>query len=61
MIWASMLQIRKHEYFGFLDFIILFVGILPLYAIDLGDVSLFAYSSFTFLVMFVSDVLYQFE
>jgi len=32
MIWASTLQIRKHEYFGDLEFIILFVGILPLYA-----------------------------
>ena len=57
MIWASTLQIRKHEYFGDLDFIILFVGILPMYAINLGAVSLFADSLFTFLVMFVSDVL----
>jgi len=55
MIWASTLQIRKHEYFGGLDFIILFVGILPLYAINLSDVSLFIDSSFTFLAMFVSD------
>jgi len=37
-----MLQIRKHEYFGNLDFIILFVGILQLYAINLGAMSLFA-------------------
>jgi len=61
MIWASTLQIRKHRYFGDLGFIILFVGILPMYAINLGDVSLFADSSFTFLAMSVSDVLYQFE
>ena len=63
MICASTLQIRKHGYFGGLDFIILFVGILPLYAISLGAMSLFIDSSFTFLAMFVSDcdVLYQFE
>ena len=30
IIWASTLQIRKHEYFGDLYFIILFVVILPL-------------------------------
>jgi len=58
MIWESRLQIQKHEYFGDLDFIILFVGILPLYAISLGDVSLFADSSFTLLAMFVYDVMY---
>jgi len=63
MIWASKLQIRKHGYFGDLDFIILFVGILLLYAINLSVVSLFTDSSFTFLAMFISDcgVLYQFE
>jgi len=61
MIWASTLQIRKHGCFGDLNFIILFVSILPLYAINLGVVSLFADSSFTLLAMFVSDVLYQFE
>jgi len=63
MIWASTLQIRKHGYLGGLDFIILFVGIFPLYAINFGVVSLFTDSSFTFLAMFVSDcdVLYQFE
>jgi len=58
MIWASTLQIRKHGYFGDLGFIILFVGILPMYIINLGAVSLFADSPFTFLAMFVSDVLY---
>jgi len=57
MIWASTLQICKHEYFTGLGFIILFVGILPMYAIDLGAVSLFADSPFTFLAMFVSYVL----
>ncbi|AES81551.1 transmembrane protein, putative [Medicago truncatula] len=61
MIWTSTLQIRKHGYFGDLGFIILFVGILPLYAINLGAMSLFADSPFTFLAMFVSDVLYRFE
>jgi len=61
MIWVSTLQIRKHEYFSELDFIILFVDILSLYVINLGDVSLFAGSAFTFLAMFVFDVLYQFE
>jgi len=51
MIWTSTLQIRKHEYSGDLDLIILFVGILSLYAINLDAVSLFAVSSFTFLVI----------
>ena len=61
MIWTSTLQIQKQEYSGDLDFIILFVGILPLYAINLGVVSLFADSPFTFIAMFVSNVLYRFE
>ncbi|CAJ2651670.1 unnamed protein product [Trifolium pratense] len=52
MIWASTLQIRKHGYFGDFSFIILlFVGILPLYAINTDAVSLFADSSFLFLAM----------
>jgi len=51
MIWTSTLQIRKHEYSGDLDFIILILVILPLYAINLGVVSLFAHSPFTFLAM----------
>jgi hypothetical protein len=50
MIWTSTLQIRKHDYSGDLNFIILFVvGILPLYAINFDVVCLFANSSFTFL------------
>jgi len=61
MIWEPTLQIQKHGYFGDLDFIILFVGILPMYAINLGAVSLFVDSPFTFLAMFVSDILYRFE
>jgi len=61
MIWVSTLQIWKHGYFGDLDFIILFVGILPLYAINLGAVSLFADSPLMFLAMIAFDVLYQFE
>ena len=48
MIWASMLQIRKYEYSGDLDFIILFVGILSLYVINLSVVSLFAGSPLHF-------------
>jgi len=59
MIWSSTLQIQKHGNFGDLDFIILFVGILPLYAINLDVVSLFTDSSFTFLVIFISDVMYS--
>jgi len=50
-----------HGYFDNLDFIILFVGILPMYAINLGVVSLFADSPFTFLAIFVFDVFYRFE
>jgi len=61
MIWTSTLQIQKHGYFVDLDFIILFIGILSLYAINLDVVSLFANSPFTILVIFVFDVLYQFE
>jgi len=61
MIWASTLQIRKHGYFGDLDFIILFVGILSMYVINLSVVSLFADSPFTFLAIFISNVLYRFE
>jgi len=61
MIWASTLQIQKHGYFDDLGFIILFVGILPSYAVNLDAVSLFAVSPFTFLAMFLSDVIYQFE
>jgi len=41
----------KHEYSGDLDFIILFLGILLIYAINLDDVSLFVDSPYTFLVM----------
>jgi len=61
MIWASTLQIWKQGYFGDLGFIILFVGILPIYVINLGVVSLFADSLFTFLAMFISDILYRFN
>ena len=43
------------------SFIILFVGILPFCTINLGVVSLFTGSLFTFLAMFVSDVIYRFE
>ncbi|AES98362.1 transmembrane protein, putative [Medicago truncatula] len=53
MIWASTLQIQKHGYFGDLDFIILFVDIFPLYAINLGAVSLFADSPYTFLAILI--------
>jgi hypothetical protein len=46
-----MLQIRKLGHSGDFNFIILFVGILPFYAINLDAVSLFADSSFLFLAM----------
>jgi len=36
------------------------VGIMPLYAINMDDVSLFADSSFTFLVV-LNDVISRFE
>jgi len=61
MIWASTLKIQKHVNFGDLGFIVLFVCILPFYAINLGDVSLFADSPSTFLAMFVSNVMYRFK
>jgi len=61
MIWVSTLKIWKHGYFSDLGFIILFVGIVPSYAINLCAVSLFAISPFKFLAMFVSDVIYQCE
>jgi len=46
---TSTLQIQKHGYSGDLDLIILFVGILLWYAINLDVVSMFVVSSFTFL------------
>jgi hypothetical protein len=52
MIWASTLQIQKHGYSDHFSFVILFVvDILPLYAINLNDVSLFADSPFMFLAI----------
>jgi len=53
MVWASTLQIWKHVYSGDLDFIILYVSILSLCAINLGVVNLFVNSSFTFLVILI--------
>ena len=65
MIWASTLQIRKHGYSGDFDLIILFVGILSLYAINLDAMSLFTVSSFYVCSdiddVIVSDVFYRFE
>ncbi|AES94013.1 transmembrane protein, putative [Medicago truncatula] len=65
---SSTLQIRRHEYSGDLNIVILviFVGIciLPFYAINMDVVSLFTYSSFLFLRnldLYCIDVLYQFE
>ena len=60
------MQIRKHGHSGDFKFFILFVvGILPLYAINLDAVSLFADSSFMFLAnveyVIVFDVFDQFE
>ncbi|KAK2442487.1 hypothetical protein QL285_013679 [Trifolium repens] len=59
----STLQIWKHEYFRHYSFII-FVGILPLYVINLDAVSLFTDSSFTVFSDFefvLYDVFYDFE
>ena len=47
--------------FGDFSFIILFLGILSFCAINLGVVSMFTGSPFTFLAMFISDVIYRFE
>jgi len=65
---SSTLQIRRHEYSGDINIVILviFVGIgtLPFYAINMDVVSLFTYSSFLFLAnldLYCIDVLYQFE
>jgi len=65
---ASTLQIRRHEYFGYMNIVILviFVGIgtLPFYAINMDVVSFFTDSSFLFLThldLYCIDVLYQFE
>jgi len=55
------LKIWKHVNFLDLSFIILFIGILPFYVINLGVVSLFADLPFTLLAMFVSDIIYLFE
>jgi len=43
----------KAWYYADLDFAILFVGILSLYAINLGVVSLFADPSFTFYLILI--------
>jgi len=65
---SSTLQIRRHEYSGDMNIIILFicVGIctLSFYAINMDAVSLFTYSSFSFLAnlnLYYIDVFYQFE
>jgi len=62
---SSTLQIRRHEYFGNLNIVILviFVGIciLPFYAINMNVVSLLKNSSFLFLVnldLYCIDVFY---
>jgi len=65
---SSTLQIRRHEYFGDMNIVILviFVGIctLPFYAINMDVVSLFTDLSFLFLAnldLYCIDVLSQFE
>jgi hypothetical protein len=66
---SSMLQIRRYEYSGDLNIVILvvFVGIdtlPPFYAINMDDVSLFTDSFLLFLAnldLYCIDVLYQFE
>jgi hypothetical protein len=54
-----------HRYSSYFNVIILFVvGILPLYAINLNDVSMFTDLSFIFLVilnMWLYDVLHPFN
>jgi len=63
MIWASTLQIQNHRYYGDLDFIILFIGVLSLYVINLDVVSLFVDSSVFSNVdhIIVFDVFHQFK
>ena len=65
---SSKLQIRRHEYSGDMNIVILviFVGIgtLPFYAINMDVVSLFTDLSFLFLAnsdLYCIDVLHQFE
>jgi len=63
---SSTPQIRRHEYFEDMNIVILviFVGSLPFYAINMDVVSLFTDSSFLFLAnldLYCTDVLYQFE
>jgi hypothetical protein len=65
---SSMLQIRRHDYSGYLNFIISIVCfvIRPFYSINLGAVSLFGDASFLVFsefeyVMISIDVLYKFE
>jgi len=65
---SSTLQIRKHEYFGDLNIVILviFIGIntMSFYAINVDVVSLFKDSSFLFLTnldLYCIDVLYKFK
>jgi len=65
---SSTLQIRRHECSGDFNIVILVIfvgiGILPFYAINMDDVSLFTYSSFLFLAnldLYCIDVLHQFE
>jgi len=47
----STLQIKSHEYSSHFSFIILFVEILSLYAINLDGMILLADSSFTIFAM----------
>lgn len=69
ILTSSMLQTQRHWYFGHFNFVIFvdfvtFVGILSLYAINMGVVSLFVdsffsiYSDFEFIFR---DVFYQFK
>ena len=63
---SSTLQIRRHEYSGDFNIVILVIfvsiGTLSFYAINMDVVSLFTDSSFLFLTNFhCIGVLYQFE
>lgn len=71
-----MLQVHRHKFFDYFDYVKIFVGIFPLNAMNLNVLSLFAGSSFlvcrdfefVFPSMYfinnkklVKNILYQFE
>jgi len=65
---SSTLQIRRHEYSGDINIVILVIFVridtLPFYAINMDAVSLFTDSSSLFLAnlnLYCINILYQFE